>query len=179
MENISFLYNVLMSDEIEKTIRENQDKLLEIIPELKYEMGFDHKHPHHHLDVWNHTLLALSLSIKDFDIRLVLLLHDIGKPFSYQEEGEIRHFHGHAETSEKMSKKILKRLGLKKEKIKELTTLIKYHDTEITDDDLRRNPELTLKRYEIQRCDALAHHPEKLEKRKRYLNEIKEKIKVI
>ena len=53
-------------------------------------IGFEHKHPHHHLDVWNHTLLALSYSPKDFDIRLVLLLHDIGKPHSYQDE-EIRH----------------------------------------------------------------------------------------
>ncbi|MBE6151307.1 MAG: HD domain-containing protein [Firmicutes bacterium] len=179
MNDISFLYSILMTDQVEETVKENQIELFKIIPELKYEVGFDHKHPHHHLDVWNHTLLALSLSIKDFDIRLVLLLHDIGKPFSYQEEDGIRHFHNHAEKSEKISKKILKRLGFKKEKIKELTTLIKYHDTEITDEDLNKNPELTLKRYEIQKCDALAHHPKKLEKRKKYLDEIKEKIKVI
>ncbi len=179
MNDISFLYGILMTDQIGETVTENQIELFRIIPELKYEIDFDHKHPHHHLDVWNHTLLALSLSIKDFDIRLVLLLHDIGKPFSYQEEEGIRHFHHHAKKSEKISKKILKRLGFKKEKIKELTTLIKYHDTEITDEDLKKNPELILKRYEIQKCDALAHHPEKLEKRINYLNKIKEKIKVI
>ena len=28
-------------------------------------------------------------------------------------------------------------------------------------------------RYKIQECDALAHHPEKLEKRKRYLESTK------
>ena len=38
------------------------------------------------------------------------LLHDIGKPFSYQDE-EIRHFHGHPQISAQISKKILLRLG--------------------------------------------------------------------
>ena len=84
--------------------------ILDLIPELKNTIGFEKKNPHHHLDVWNHTLLALSLSEKDFDIRLCLLLHDIGKPFSYQDE-EVRHFHGHPEVSNKMSLEILNRLG--------------------------------------------------------------------
>ena len=42
---------------------------------------------------------AIKDSINDIDIRLVLLLHDIGKPFSYQEDGNIRHFKGHAQKS--------------------------------------------------------------------------------
>ena len=37
-------------------ILENMDFLLSVIPELKFMVGFNHKHPHHHLDVWNHTL---------------------------------------------------------------------------------------------------------------------------
>ena len=73
-------------------------------------IGFEHNHPHHHLDVWNHTLYALSLSENNFDIRLSLLLHDIGKPFSYQDD-EIRHFHNHPYVSFIMSKSILSRLG--------------------------------------------------------------------
>ena len=100
------LYNILTSDNIEISIKENLDYLLEIMPELKDMIGFPHNHPHHHLDVWNHTLFALSISQNDFDIRLSLLLHDIGKPHSYQ-DGEIRHFKGHPEVSSKMSKVLL------------------------------------------------------------------------
>ena len=179
MYNQKELEKILMSDDVENTIKENQEELLKIIPELKNEIGFDHKHPHHHLDVWNHTLLALSMSIKDFDIRLALLLHDIGKPFSYQEEEGIRHFDGHPDVSEKITKKVLKRIGIKNNKIKEICYLIKYHDLPITEKDLSKMLELSLKRYEIQRCDALAHHPDKLEKRIKYLNEVKEKIKKV
>ena len=86
------LYDILMADNIVESINENLDYLLQIIPEIKYMIGFDHKHPHHHLDVWKHTLLALSNSQQIFDVRLTLLLHDIGKPFSYQTDGEIRHY---------------------------------------------------------------------------------------
>ncbi len=95
------LHEILLSNDIVESINRNMDSLLQIIPEIENMIGFEHKHPHHHLDVWNHTLLALSLSEKDFDIRLCLLLHDIGKPFSYQDE-EVRHFRNHAKVSANM-----------------------------------------------------------------------------
>ena len=97
-----YLKEILSEDDVVTSINNNMDYLLYVIPEINNMIGFDHKHPHHHLDVWDHTLLALSLSKNDFDVRLVLLLHDIGKPFSYQ-EGEVRHFKNHPMVSAKMS----------------------------------------------------------------------------
>ena len=84
----------MVKEEINKilntnTAREKQNTLMKLMPELKFMKGFDHKHPHHHLDVWKHTLLALSKAPNNFDIRLSLLLHDIGKPHSYQNDGGI------------------------------------------------------------------------------------------
>ena len=111
------LQQILMSDNLVVSTNNNLDKLLDLIPELKDMIGFQHNHPHHHLDVWNHTLLALELSPKEFDIRLALLLHDIGKPHSYQDK-EIRHFKGHPKVSGTMSKIILERLNFNKEEIK-------------------------------------------------------------
>ncbi len=177
MNNIQFLYDVLMSDDPQREVEENLSKLLTIIPELRWEIGFEHRHPHHHLDVWNHTLYALSLSEKDFDVRFALLLHDIGKPFSYTEQDGIRHFYNHHEVSAKMAKVIMQRLGFDEYATKKLTYLIANHDIPISLKDIDNYPHLTQKRYEIQRCDALAHHPDKLVKRKKYLEEIKEKIK--
>ena len=104
------LFDIIMSDDVVSEINNNLNYILDIIPEVRYMIGFDHKHPHHHLDVWNHTLYALSLSEKNIDVRLTLLLHDIGKPFSYQ-EGEVRRFKNHPVVSANMSKNILKRLN--------------------------------------------------------------------
>ena len=169
------LQSILLSDDVIKSINENMDYLLQIIPEIEKMIGFEHNHPHHHLDVWNHTLLALSLSEKDFDIRLCLLLHDIGKPFSYQDE-DVRHFRNHAEVSVSMSQTILKRLGFNDDYIKYISYLIEQHDTPITDEQIENNYDLCLKLFEIQRCDALAHHPDKLEKRKKYIEETHKKL---
>ena len=169
------LQSILLSENIVESINNNLDYLLQIIPEIQNMIGFEHKHPHHHLDVWDHTLLALSLSEKNFDIRLCLLLHDIGKPFSYQ-EGEIRHFWNHAKVSSDIAKTILNRLGYDEEYINYMCYLIEKHDTRISSKQIEDNYELCLTLYKIQRCDALAHHPDKLEKRKEYLNKIKEKL---
>lgn len=127
------------------------------------------------MDVWEHTLYALSLSKNDFDVRLCLLLHDIGKPFSYQ-EGEIIHFRNHPIVSSKMSEIILKRLEYSEEYIKYICYLILNHDNRIKEKQINDNYELCLKLFEIQRCDALAHNPNKLEKRMKYLDEINKKL---
>ena len=169
------LRKILLAEDVVRSINENIYYLIEKIPEIESMMGFEHNHPHHHLDVWDHTLLALSLSEKDFDIRLCLLLHDIGKPFSYQDE-EVRHFRNHAEVSSKISNKILQRLGFSEDYINYMCYLIENHDTKIEDEDIKDNYELCLKLYKIQKCDALAHNPDKLEKRKIYLDEIDKKL---
>lgn len=170
------IHKILLSEDVVSSIKENISYLIEIIPEIKDMIGFEHNHPHHHLDVWNHTLLALSLSQKDFDIRLVLLLHDIGKPHSYQDD-EVRHFKGHPEKSSEMSKEILKRLKFKEDEIYKICYLIETHDIPITNKEIEEKLELSITRFKIQCCDALAHNPKKLEKRINYLLLVYEKIK--
>ena len=175
-EQIKIIEQILLSEDISNSINDNINILLRFIPEIKYMMGFEHNHPHHHLDVWNHTLYALSLSKCDFDIRLTLLLHDIGKPFSYQ-DGEVRHFKGHPKVSAYISRLVLNRFGFEKEYINKICYLVENHDIPITENDVIDDYDLQLKRFEVQRCDALAHHPDKLSKRKAYLDETKSLLK--
>ncbi len=172
------LEKILTTDDVVSSINENIDYILETIPELRCELNFPQNHPHHHLDVWGHTLLALSYSKNDFKIRLALLLHDIGKPFCYQDE-EVRHFRGHADISAIMSYNILKRLGYDENFIKEVVFLIKSHDTKITLEDIKEHPSITKRRLHIQECDSLAHHPDYQEKRLKYIEETKELIEEV
>ncbi|MBQ7140546.1 MAG: HD domain-containing protein [Bacilli bacterium] len=169
------LYNILMSDDVVNSINNNLDFILNLIPEIKDTIGFEHKHSYHHLDVWNHTLLALSFSPKNFEIRLVLLLHDIGKPHSYQDK-EVRHFKGHPEVSSKMAFNILQRLNFNDEEIFKLCYLIEQHDTPIIDEEIYADRNLAMTKFKIQHCDALAHNPLKLEKRINYLLNINKKL---
>ena len=173
------LNNLLLSDDIKEKLESQKNLIFNIIPELKKEEGFDQNHPHHCYDVWKHTTVALEKSNKDLETRLALLLHDIGKPYSYQDE-EVRHFHGHPEVGAKMSEKILKELRYSDKTVDNVCFLIKNHDRIIDFDNLDdlsfKDFELIDKLLHIQYCDAYAHTPEHIEKRINKLNEIKEKF---
>ena len=173
IQNMDKFYDIMMDKDIVKSINSNLDFITILIPEINNMIGFEHKHPHHHLDVWEHTLYALSLSLPNFDVRISLLLHDIGKPFSYIEKNGVRHFPNHANVSALISNKTLERLGFDKEYIDKICYLIKFHDTPITAKNIINNYDLSSTLYKIQECDALAHNPEKLEKREEYLKKVK------
>lgn len=159
------------------TAKENIETLIKYIPEIEKIKGFEHKHPHHHLDVLGHTLLVLDnlSSENDLEIKMAGLLHDIGKPFSYQ-DGEVRHFHGHPEISAKITDKILTQLGYEANFVKNVNYLVKMHDTIIEPNNLDNTYQMTVKRLKLQYADAKAHAPSKVEKRVELLYEIKMKL---
>lgn len=164
---------------IEGNIEENIEFIKKIIPEITYSIGFEQKHPHHNLDVWGHTLGAMkNIEGNDMEVKMAVLLHDIGKPFSYQDE-EVRHFHGHPEVSAKMAKKILNRLGYDEKFIDNVCYLVKMHDTIIDVNNLDNTYEMIMKRLQVQYADAKAHAPEKIEKRVKFLDNIAKQLKEI
>lgn len=181
MENKRILKEILTNEDVVGTIRENMQQLVIIIPEICDMIGFEHKHPHHHLDVWEHTLCALSFSPNNFDIRLALFLHDVGKPHSYQDD-EVRHFKGHPEKSANISKCVLERLGYEDNYIAYICEIISRHDTPLAKENIVENIDLSKVIFEVQKCDALAHNPAKNKKRLDYIEKItklfEEKISV-
>ena len=153
-----------------------KEEIFEIIPELRDTEGFEHKHPHHSYDVWNHTLVALEKSDYDLQERIALLLHDIGKPHCYQDE-EVRHFHGHPQKSVEISDYVLTRLGYDEKEKSVLLYLIGKHDTIIDIDEINKNNiDLIKRRLHMQYCDSYAHNPKYVQKRIDKLDEIKEQV---
>lgn len=60
-------------------VAEKTDFLVEYIPEIKYMIGFEQKHPHHNLDVWEHTKKVIDgLKNADLETKMEGLLYDIG-----------------------------------------------------------------------------------------------------
>ena len=176
MNNIPKLNDIILSENVKEEVNKNIGFMTDIIPEISFMIGFEHNHPHHDLDVYNHTLKALSNSKSDLKIRMALLLHDIGKPFSYQDDGEIRHFYGHPKVSAEMTETILKRLGYEKEFISDIIYLVENHDKLIDTNNLDNNIEMVKKRLEMQYADASAHREDKVKKRLDVLDKIKKEL---
>lgn len=170
------LNTILLDENVSEKVNKSLDFILAIIPEFVFMIGFEHNNPHHHLDVYNHTLKALEDSPIDLEIRMALLLHDIGKPFSYQDCKGIRHFNGHPKVSAKISETILKRLNYEETFINNVIYLIRKHDDIINVKKLDNDIELIKKLLEMQYCDAKAHNPDKVKARLDILDKIKENL---
>ena len=153
----------------------DENILFEIIPELIAEKNFPQNNPWHIYDVWNHTKTVLKNSKPDKEIRLALLLHDIGKPHSYQDDEKgIRHFKGHSKKSAEISEKILIRLGYTKNEIEQIAFYIANHDKTI---DYKTINEDNIEKYKkllyIQYCDASGYNPEYIQRVYDKLDKIK------
>lgn len=132
MININELYKFLLNDNI--LVYENE--IFNLIPELKYEKGFDQKSEWHCYDVWNHTIATVNACDMNPVDRVTMLLHDIGKPFSYQDDGEKRHFKRHSIKSVEISKIILGRFNVPEEDKNLILKLIELHSIKINLDDV-------------------------------------------
>lgn len=118
--------------------------MCEAVPELAVCRGFDQHSRYHAYDVYEHTARVLTvageLSLCSEDGRApatapsstlmwAALLHDVGKPecFTLDESGN-GHFYGHPELGAAMAKRIMHRLALPSELIRDVCLLIRYHD---------------------------------------------------
>lgn len=135
------LCGIICSKNPAEILDEYREVFYEIIPELKPLFGFEQHNPHHDKDIWKHTITAVNLVNNGLTERLSMLLHDIAKPLTFTlDKSGIGHFYGHADVGESMSKIILKRLRFSNEIIKDVSAIVKYHES------LRQVSETSLKR---------------------------------
>lgn len=115
-----------------KLLDEYREIFCYIIPELNPMIDLDQHSPYHNRDVWKHTLAAVE-DVPPVDyLRLIMLLHDIGKPAVYvRDENGRGRFVGHPEVGAKIAEHILRRLKLPSDVIKHITMLINYHDVKL------------------------------------------------
>lgn len=144
------------------------DVIAVFLPEIEPSIRFDQKNYHHIYDVWEHTVRALGHIEPNLVLRLVMLLHDLGKPQSHTEDADgVRHFYGHPMISTGLAGGALLRLRYDNALIRQVCTLIGYHDSHLfpTENSVRRwlmrlgeeNLRLLIK---IKRADNLAQSPD-------------------
>ncbi|MCL4338599.1 CCA tRNA nucleotidyltransferase [Patescibacteria group bacterium] len=117
-----------------------------ILPELEKCFGVEQKSPkrHHIFDVGTHLLMSLkNCPSSNPIVRLATLLHDIGKPATFNKTSEgIITFYNHEIIGTSIVRNIAQRLHLSKKDSNLLLTLVRYHqftvDERQTDTSVRR-----------------------------------------
>jgi len=145
----------------------NQTGLLAaILPEVETLKGVEQPPKFHpEGDVFVHTMLLLKkLKKTDTILSFACLLHDIGKPATYEKKDRIR-FNNHDKVGARMSEEILKRLRFSNDEIKKIVYCIDNHMRVMNAMKMR---EATLKRMflkdtfltelELHKLDCMASH---------------------
>ena len=157
-----------------------------LLPEVEAMAGIEQPPEFHpEGDVLEHTLIMLDLlENPSYELALGVLLHDIGKPGTFQVADRIR-FNGHDTLGVKITEDILKRLRVPRKMIKDVSRLVEDH---LKFMNVQKMRESKLKRFikdpdfvqhlELHRLDCLASHGDLsswkfcLEKSKEYENEV-------
>lgn len=93
-----------------------------ILPELTQGIGMPQRKDFHKYDVYNHILNTVKYA--DSNIRLAALMHDIGKPVCYKQNGK---YIGHEIEGEKLTDRILNRFKYPKKVVSETKRLVLGH----------------------------------------------------
>ncbi|MBQ8975646.1 MAG: HD domain-containing protein, partial [Oscillospiraceae bacterium] len=123
------LKGILMGAGAGRMLVDFADVFAVIMPEIEPCIGFAQNNPAHYLDVWGHTARAVDLAPGDENVRLALMLHDIGKPekFFTGVDGK-GHFYGHPAVSRRLAEAILGRLRCDNKTKEQVLTLVEHHD---------------------------------------------------
>ena len=168
------LVEMLQGEYVGMVLRKYKEILTWVIPEIHPCFGFAQNNPYHAYDVWEHTVRAVEAApTQDITVRLALLLHDLGKPFCYEEgEDGVGHFHGHGEVSQKIARQVLARLRFNTDILETVSELVGIHDRrfEATPKAVRKfmgqiGPEQYFRFLEVRAGDIRAQAPEMVDSR--------------
>jgi len=121
---------ILMSDHAEKTLHDYAFVIKKIIPEYCRVLRCKQNNPHHIYTLEGHTLKVVENVPKKEIVRLAAFFHDIGKPYvMVKDKDGIEHFPGHARKGAELTEKIMTRLRFSSKEIKDVSDLVKYHDS--------------------------------------------------
>ena len=142
--------------------------LKEVLPEIDRLHGVEQPPEYHpEGDVWVHTLLLLEKLPAGVSPTLGwgALLHDVGKPATFERAPDRIRFNGHVEVGVRIAESICRRLRFSSEETAQIASLVENH---MRFGDVMRMKESTLKRFfrlsrfpehlELHRIDCLSSH---------------------
>lgn len=101
----------------------------EVLPEFDEMISTEQNSKYHIYDVGRHTIEVMKNVSSDKVMRYSALLHDSGKPkCKTTDESGADHFYGHNVVSEKIAEKVLRRLKMDNDTIRDVKKVVYWHD---------------------------------------------------
>lgn len=181
----SELKKLLLGDFVFEALDEYKEIIGTVIEPLKDTFDCVQYNPWHIYDVYTHIAKSVELAPKDVDLRLVMLLHDIGKPFCKTTDcNMVDHFYGHPEISKELAEKVLKRLKVSRITMERVLLLIELHDRHIHANEpsigywlSRIGKERTFDLIDVKTADLASHNLDMTQSEIEELHETKEMLR--
>ena len=126
------LLEILLSNDVYESIKQNEKEIFSLIPELNDCKGFNQNNKWHIYDIYEHILHVVKGVDANLYLRLAALFHDMGKVLTYiQDSNGVGHFYNHWNKSVEIFKKYSNNFGLSDEENTLIANLIFYHDVNI------------------------------------------------
>lgn len=163
------LYSILLSDDVYTSIKENEDYLFSLIPDLQKCVGFNQYNKWHVYDVYEHILNVVKNTPKDLTLRLAALFHDIGKIYTLKiDDNKVGHFYNHWAVSNDIFLFFVVKYGIDKDLAADVSKLIYFHDivfSSLTEEKQKEiinylGPILFAKLYDLKKADLLSQNEE-------------------
>lgn len=131
-ERIAAEFNKLLCGKnVEEILNGYKEVFSVFIPEFKPMFNFKQLNVHSNEDLWHQTTALVKLVEKDPLLRVVMLLHDIGKPESCP-NGRCKYYN-YPKLSAEIAERILLRLRYSKNFVDDCLKLIEYQDVRLYD----------------------------------------------
>lgn len=166
---IEELLDILVSDKPSEILKNNEESLFKLIPELRRCKGFNQNNIWHPYDVLEHIYHVVDGVPSELTLRLAALFHDVGKPSTYTlDDNKVGHFYNHWVESKRIFDSSIIFDGLDEALRNLISNLIYYHDISVpklNDDDLKALYQVLGKDgirllFVLKRADLMAQNPE-------------------
>ena len=165
-----------------RILREYTDVITFLIPCLKASVNYQQDNPHHLYTVWEHIIRAVEGVPPEPVLRMTMLLHDAGKPYTRTtDEKGVGHYKGHQACSAALATEVLEKLRFDRESEERIVRLVEAHDIPLSTERkillrrLNKFGEKDLRAlFQIHRADRIAtgtRNPKHAEEHCRELNE--------
>lgn len=123
------LSKLLCGKDAGRILREYEEVIFFILPELSPMKNCVQNHERHIYDVWGHTVKAVESIDPVPELRFAMLFHDSGKPHvKTTDENGTDHFYSHGKESKKIVRSALSRLKTSNKFRDRVSNLVEYHD---------------------------------------------------
>ena len=123
------LKRLLCGKDVRRVLMEFPEVFAVILRPLGKEIGYDQGSKYHDSTLYEHTARSVGAAPDTIEMRLAMLLHDVGKPAcrSEDENGEC-HYYGHSEISARMADDMLRALKCDNALRERVVEIVRYHD---------------------------------------------------